>query len=170
MLAFGDSLTFGSGVKEADSYPSVLEELTGLNVINEGNPGELSASGLTRLPKILTQHRPSLLILCHGGNDLLRKQSKDSLKQNLKAMIELSRSMGIPVVLLGVPEPKLLFMQSAPLYQQLAEEMQVPIDTEVLPKVENNAALKSDSIHPNAKGYRMMAEAIANLLKQSGAL
>ena len=73
ILAFGDSLTYGSGAPKNTDYPSVLSALSQHKVINAGIPGEISRTGLRRLPALLDQHQPELLILIHGGNDLLRR-------------------------------------------------------------------------------------------------
>nr|WP_305909554.1 GDSL-type esterase/lipase family protein [Methylomarinum sp. Ch1-1]MDP4522473.1 GDSL-type esterase/lipase family protein [Methylomarinum sp. Ch1-1] len=73
ILAFGDSLTYGTGASPQRNYPSVLSQLTGLQVINAGIPGEISRNGRKRLPDILDKQQPDLLILIHGGNDILRK-------------------------------------------------------------------------------------------------
>ena len=108
ILAFGDSLTRGTGAGPEESYPAVLQRLTGRNVVNAGVPGELSAAGVERLPALLEAHRPRLVILCHGGNDLLRKLGEDQLERNLARMIELARGAGAEVVLVGVPKASLL--------------------------------------------------------------
>lgn len=170
ILAFGDSLTYGTGAKDNETYPAYLEKLTGMEVINEGNPGELSAQGLNRLPSALEEHEPDLLILCHGGNDMLRKKSREKLANNLKAMIKLARDRGTQVVLLGVPEPALFLLESDPLYPEVAGSENVPIDSDTLPEILGDDDLKSDTIHPNATGYRILAEAVANLLKKAGAI
>lgn len=138
ILAFGDSLTAGNGVGREQAYPAILSELSGRRVINAGVSGELSSAGRERLPAVLDRYRPALLLLCHGGNDLLRKQDEATLADNLRAMIQEARSRGVAVVLIGVPRPKLLFMQAAPLYAELAKELSVPFEADTLPALESD--------------------------------
>jgi len=170
VVAFGDSLTYGTGAKDHETYPVQLEKLTGLHVINAGVPGELSEQGRTRLPSVLDEYEPELLILCHGGNDMLRKKNKKSLSENLTAMIREAKQRGIQVIMLGVPEPALFLLESAPLYEDIARQENIPFDKITLPEIESDNALKSDTIHPNAAGYRILAEAVAKLLKKAGAI
>jgi len=73
ILAFGDSLTYGTGTSRDNAYPTVLEKLLKRRVINAGIPGEISSKGLNRLPALIEKYRPDLIIICHGGNDILRK-------------------------------------------------------------------------------------------------
>jgi len=169
ILSFGDSITYGTGAAPEESYPAVLERLTGRRVINAGVPGELSGAGLKRLPKLLDEHAPALLILCHGGNDLLRKRDPQEIAANLRAMIHLAREKGTTVVLLGVPEPG-LFLKSARLYGDIAEEYSLLFLANALPNIEADAKLKSDPIHPNGKGYDKLARTIYALLRASGAV
>jgi lysophospholipase L1-like esterase len=169
ILAFGDSLTAGSGAAEAESYPAVLAGLTGRKVINAGIPGEVSASGLQRLPELLERERPALLILCHGGNDLLRQQEQTALADNLRSMLRLAGEKGVPVLLVAVPSFNLA-LEPPTLYAELAKEFNLPIESRILPRILGKSSLKSDHIHPNAAGYRLLAEALFKLLKKSGAL
>lgn len=170
ILAFGDSLTHGNGAPDGESYPAVLERLSGRRVINAGIPGERSPAGLRRLPEMLDRHTPQLLILCHGGNDMLRRQSIDDMQSNLEQMIRLARERGVQVVMLGVPRPALLGLESADAYYSVAEKLGVPMEDEIIPEVLSDNALKSDQIHPNAEGYRQIAEAVYRLLQHEGAL
>ncbi len=169
ILAFGDSLTHGNGAKENESYPSVLQDLTGRKVINAGISGEESAAGLNRLPGVLEKHKPQMLILCHGGNDLLRKKDINKMESNIRNMIQLAKDKNIPVVMLGVPKPG-LFLSSFEVYKKIAESMKVVFIEDLIPDVLGDNGLKSDTVHPNKDGYRVMAETINSVLIESGAI
>ena len=169
ILAFGDSLTFGTGAGETESYPAVLAQLTGRKVVNAGVPGEVSASAAQRLPELLERERPAVLVLCHGGNDLLARQDQRLIADNLRSMIRAAMERGVSVLLVAVPSPG-LSLKPPRLYRELAGEFSLPLEPTVLPRIMGKSALKSDYIHPNAAGYRLLAEAIAELLKKSGAI
>ena len=169
IVAFGDSLTYGTGAAEHESYPAVLSKLIERPVVRAGVPGEVTAQGMQRLPRVLDEYRPRLVIVCLGGNDMLRKVDPSQIKVNLGAMLHELRRRGISVVLVGVPKPALL-TSAAGFYAELAEEFHVPYEGEVVTDVLYAADMKSDPIHPNAKGYRRMAEALAKLLREAGAV
>ena len=169
ILAFGDSLTHGTGAGPAESYPAVLQELTGHPVVNAGVPGEVSEEGLRRLPGVLDRERPSLLILCHGGNDLLRRDPEDRLASNLAGMADLAAARGIPVVLVGVPKPG-VYLRTAAIYTNIARDKNLPLEDRTVSAIVGEPALKSDPIHPNRDGYRRMAQDVFDLLKESGAI
>ena len=169
ILAFGDSLTFGTGATLTESYPAILESLVGRRVVNSGVPGEVTGEGLSRLPGVLEREKPALLILCHGGNDLLRRLDQKQTASNLRAMIRLARARRIDVVIIAVPSPGIALSTPA-FYRETAAEMKIPLEENALTMVLSDGALKSDYIHPNAAGYRRLAESIAALLKKSGAV
>lgn len=169
ILAYGDSITAGNGAPSGQNYPSLLAEKIQRTVINAGVPGEISANGLKRLPALLDKHQPALLLLCHGGNDMIRKLGKAELANNLRAMIDEAISRDISVVLIGVPKPG-IFLETLDIYNQIAREYNLPVEREVVPKVLADNALKSDLIHPNASGYAMMADSIYSLLQKNGAI
>ncbi|MBM4181008.1 MAG: arylesterase [Betaproteobacteria bacterium] len=168
LLAFGDSLTHGTGAAPEQSYPAQLGALIGRPVVNAGVPGETTEQGLRRLPEVLQRHAPRILLLCLGGNDFLRGGAA-SAEANLAAMIELARAQGVAVVLIGVPEPKLLG-GVADLYPRLAERYALPFEGEALNQVLRQASLKADPVHPNAQGYARIAQSLAELLREAGAL
>lgn len=169
IVAFGDSLTHGTGASMETAYPAVLSRLTNRTVINAGVPGETTSEGLERLPDILEEHQPKLVMLCLGGNDMLRRQNNGQTESNLRAMIQSIRAKGANVVLIGVPEPK-LFSGPPELYERLAEEFGLPYEGEIFNEVLKDNSLKSDPIHANAAGYKVVAERLAELLKETGAL
>jgi lysophospholipase L1-like esterase len=167
VLAFGDSLTYGTGAAEEQSYPAVLSMLIKRKVVRDAVPGEVTADGLARLPASLDTHRPRLLLLCLGGNDMLQRVAPETTESNLRAMVLLARARGVSVVLIGVPRP---LGGTAEFYGRVAEEFAIPLEPSVVKEVLYERALKSDAIHPNAEGYRRIAEAIAGLLHAAGAL
>lgn len=169
IVAFGDSLTYGTGATESESYPAVLAQLIGRKVVRSGVPGEVTAQGLARLPQVIEEHRPALIIVCLGGNDMLRRVDDQQIRSNLRQIITTVRGRGISVVLVGVPRPALL-TSAAAFYGELAKEYGIPYEGKVLNDIMHQLDLKADTIHPNAKGYRRMAEAIAELLKKAGAI
>jgi acyl-CoA thioesterase I len=169
VLAFGDSLTYGTGAARQDSYPAQLERAIRRVVVNAGVPGETSAAGLERLAVVLEEVQPALLILCHGGNDFLRRMDETGAASNVRAMIAMAREKHIAVVLLATPKPTL--PPSVPsFYRQIAEETGVAFEEAVVRKVLTDRDLKSDLVHPNAEGYRRIAEALERMLRRSGAV
>ena len=169
VLAFGDSLTYGTGAGTEEAYPRVLAKLIGRQVIGAGVPGETTADGLERLPAVLDEVRPRLVLLCMGGNDMLRKVALASIESNLRAMVQLAKARGIGVVLIGVPTPE-LFGGPPAFYDRIAEDQSLPLEKKVLNDILFDRSLKSDPIHPNAAGYRHFAEALADLLHRAGAV
>jgi acyl-CoA thioesterase-1 len=151
VLAFGDSLTYGTGAGDAQSYPAQLEQLIARRVVRSGVPGEVTAAALARLPGALEAHAPKLLILCIGGNDFLRNLSKSVAAQNVRAMVGLAKARGVDVVLIGTPEKGITVTPPA-FYAEIAEAYDVPYEGKVIGQVLRDNALKSDPIHPNAQG------------------
>jgi acyl-CoA thioesterase-1 len=169
MVAFGDSLTHGTGAASDTAYPAVLAALTGRTVINAGVPGDTTATGLARLPEVLAEHRPRLVLLCLGGHDMLRKHPAAATENNLRLLVQAIRASGAEVVLIGVPEPK-LFGGAPDFYARIAEDMGLPLEADVFNDVLKDNRLKSDPIHANAAGYRVVAERLAEFLRETGAL
>jgi acyl-CoA thioesterase I len=168
VLAFGDSLTFGTGANEDESYPAQLENIIGRRVVRAGVPGEVTAQALARLPGALDEHAPRLLLLCIGGNDFLRRLGNQQAERNVREMVKLARSRGVAVMLIGTPEPGFTVTPPA-FYSSIAKDFRLPYEEGIVGLVLKDASLKADPIHPNARGYRLIAERVADQLKQSGA-
>lgn len=169
IVAFGDSLTYGTGADTQTAYPAVLSAMIDRTVVNAGVPGETTTDAIARLAQVLDQHHPKLVLLCLGGNDMLRKIPLSTIEQNLRAMIRSIQASGASVVLIGVPEPA-LFGGAPAFYATIAGELKLPYEGEVFNDVLRNPSLKSDPIHANAEGYRLVAQRLTELLKSYGAL
>jgi lysophospholipase L1-like esterase len=169
IVAFGDSLTFGTGAEPTESYPAVLGKMIGRRVVNSGVSGEVTGDALLRLPEVLEREKPALLLLCHGGNDQLRRLNQQQAANNIREMIRLAQKREVAVVLIAVPAPG-LSLSPPSMYREIAKELSIPIEEETLSSILANSSLKSDYIHPNAAGYRRLAESIATLLHKSGAM
>jgi acyl-CoA thioesterase-1 len=137
--------------------------------VRAGIPGEVSAQALARLPAALDEHAPRLLLLCIGGNDFLQQLGTPQAESNVRAMVKLAKSRGVEVLLIGTPQPG--FSVTPPeFFAGIAREFRVPYEEGVIGEVLRDASLKSDQIHPNARGYRVIAERLAADLKKSGAI
>jgi lysophospholipase L1-like esterase len=169
VLAFGDSLTYGTGAAEQESYPAQLEKLIGRRVVRAGIPGEVTQQALDRLPSALDEHAPRLLLLCIGGNDFLRRLGNGQAEENVRSMVKLARSRGVEVMLIATPEPGLRVVPPA-FYGAIAQEFGLLYEEAIIGEVLTTSGLKADTVHPNAKGYRLIAERLAERLKKSGAL
>lgn len=168
ILAFGDSLTYGYGASHDNSYPAILSSLTGHKVINAGNNGETSTDGLRRLPKLLKDRSIKLMILCFGGNDIIKRQSIETLKNNLKKMIHMAKAKKIDVLLISIPNLSLFGLSALDIYKEIAEEENVPLVEDMLANIFSQPSLKSDQVHPNALGYKQIAKEIYHSLKENG--
>lgn len=175
VLALGDSITFGTGTTPETSYPAVLATLSGWNVVNAGIPGDVSAGALQRLPSLLQEHRPRLVLVSIGGNDMLRRVSEAETRANIRAICQQVAAAGAQVLLVGVPQPSALaavarVLSDHPMYEELASELKVPLHGGGWAAVLSDPALRSDPIHANAQGYAKFAEGLAGTARQVGLL
>lgn len=173
VLALGDSLTEGAGVSREEAWPNLLAGRTGWIVINGGISGDTSEGALRRLPYLLDQPTPALVLVTVGGNDMLRHLPQQETVSNLEKMIALIRSRGAKPVLLATPNPSLMgavfqHLSAADFYQQVADAQQVPLIKNAFADVLSDPQLKGDSLHPNAAGHVLLAEKIREELKSIG--
>ena len=173
VLILGDSLSYGTGAKEGEDYPALLAATTGWQIINKGIPGDTSAGGLERLPGLLTEYHPQLLIVELGGNDILHQQPQSQTTANLSAILSLAKAQNIQAVLVAIPEFNALKaamgnLDDHPMYEKIAEETAAPLIKDVFSEVLSDRSLKADQIHPNTQGYALVAEKMLNSLKDLG--
>lgn len=173
VLALGDSLTSGVGASADTAYPAVLQTLTGWQVVNGGVSGDTTAQALDRLPALLQEHQPALVIVSIGGNDFLRQMSAAGAKDTLREIYRTARAGGAQVLLVAVPQVSLLAagtgsLKDHPLYAELAEELKLPLHAGGWAAVLSNPSLRADSVHANAQGYRQFAEGLVQALRKVG--
>jgi acyl-CoA hydrolase len=175
VLAFGDSVTHGTGAERGEDYPAHLARLSGWEIINAGIPGDMARDARKRLPALLREHQPDLVIIELGGNDFLRKRSAALVGADLRDMVlQVKQADAIPV-LVAVPRLSLLrastgMLEDDRLYATLAEEEQILLIDDIFSQVLSDSDLRADRIHPNAQGYRELATGIAAQLRSAGLL
>lgn len=162
-VAFGDSLTAGTGVPSESSYPAQLGRRLGVDIVNLGVSGDTTADGRARLPEAL-QLNPRVVLLCLGGNDSLQREPLDQTFANLAALVDAFQQTGAFVVVLGVRSASVLD-QHRRRFARLAREKRVLLVPDILDGVLGTSALMADPLHPNEAGYARIAERIATALE-----
>lgn len=173
VLALGDSLTAGAGVSPEQAWPDLLAKKTGWEVVNGGVSGDTSADALKRLPALLEEHNPALVLVTLGGNDMLRHVPEQETVANLGQILDMVKARGAKAVLLGTPKPSVagaVFQNLSPpdFYKSVAERYQIPLIEDAIPEVLSNPELKGDPLHPNVQGHALLAEKIFAELKAIG--
>lgn len=171
VVALGDSLTFGYGAEKSQSYPTVLAQKTGWNVINMGVNGDTTANVLTRVDSVIGEN-PKLVLLGIGGNDVLRRVGASETRSNLVSIIKALQDKNIPVVLIAEPHlsASALFGKASdnPVYKEVADELGVPLLEKAWSNILSDDKLKSDQIHANGAGYAKFADDLYQFLKEIG--
>jgi acyl-CoA thioesterase-1 len=173
VLAFGDSVTHGTGAKKDENYPTLLAQRSGWKVVNAGIPGDTAGAAKSRIDALLLKTNPALVIVELGGNDFLRRRSESAVKEDLRAVLQAVKKAGAMPVLVAVPEFSLVGfggLSDSAIYAALAEEEKVLLVQDVFSKVLSDPSLRTDRIHPNAEGYRVLADGITDALVKAGLL
>ena len=173
VLALGDSLTAPHGIKPDEDWPTLLGQKAGWVVINAGISGNTSAQALERLPALLDEHQPQLVLVSLGGNDMLRKLPQAQTVANLGSMLDMVKARGARAVLLATPRPSLAgavfnSLSPADFYADVAKDRKVPLIKDALPEVLSDTALKGDQLHPNTAGHALLGDKIHEDLKKIG--
>ena len=164
IICFGDSLTEGVGAGSGEDYPSMLARQIPQPIINTGRRGDTSADGLSRLDQEVLGRNPRLVIVLFGGNDFLRKIPVSETKGNLEEIVKRIHGRGAMVALAGL-RLGLFTDEYGPIYEEIARKHGALYIPEVLKGILNDPKLKSDTIHPNGAGYRLIAERIGERVK-----
>jgi acyl-CoA thioesterase I len=165
IIAFGDSLTAGYGASAGEDYPSRLSLLIGSTVINAGVSGDTTQDALARLDTDVLARDPRIVIVGLGGNDYLRSIPISATEANLRSIIRKIHDAHAMVVLLGFRFPS-LNVNYEDMYDRVASEERCLVVPKVLSGILTDPSLKSDEVHPNARGYQLIAERVAGPLQK----
>ncbi|OHA91282.1 MAG: hypothetical protein A2758_02345 [Candidatus Zambryskibacteria bacterium RIFCSPHIGHO2_01_FULL_49_18] len=155
VIAFGDSLTAGVGSSRGEGFVKMITDDIDLPIINLGVSGDTTEAALNRVMQ-LDNYDPKIVILLLGGNDYLAGVPKEKTLENLAKIIDEIHKRGAVVLLLGLDEA----------YEDLAEEKKSAYVPDILGGIFGKEALMSDGLHPNDRGYKMMAERVKPALKE----
>ena len=163
IVAFGDSLTYGYGAGRSQSYPAYLSDMIGRDIINLGINGDTTATALARIDEI-RKYKPYMVLVELSANDFLRKVPKEQTERNLREIVSRIDRMGAIVVLIdtggGLPMNAYTKMQ-----KQIAEDYNTLFVPGIMNGIFNKSDLKSDEIHPNAEGYKIIAGKVKDVIK-----
>jgi len=164
IIAFGDSLTEGPGVSERDNYVSALSRELGVPIFNAGVSGDTTRDALGRIERGVLQSDPKIVIVLLGGNDYLRRIAREETFANLGEIIDRIHAQGSMVLLLGIRGGFLRDPYQKE-FAKLAQEKQTAYIPNILDGILGNSDLMANTIHPNEKGYAVMARRVAPALK-----
>ena len=172
VLIVGDSLSAGYGIAAASAWPALLAarvEGRGVRIVNASISGETTAGGLARLPKLLAEQHPAIVLVELGANDGLRGLPLAEIRSNLRALIESVRSAKALPVLLGIELPVNYGPQYRDglraIYRDLAGEFNVPLVPFLLEGVaQDEALLQGDGLHPTAEAQPKVLENVWRVL------
>ena len=169
VLVLGDSLSAEYGLKRGTGWVALLEqrlkaEKIHATVVNASISGDTTSGGRSRLPALLKQHQPALLMIELGGNDALRGLPLPSTADNLRAMVQMGTNSGAKVLLLGMQVPpnygKSYTQQFSRTFKDVARSQQValvPFFLQGIADVPDSARwFQADRIHPNQEAHPIM--------------
>ena len=163
IIAFGDSLTAGYGARPGEDYPSRLSARIGLPILNAGVSGDTTDMALARIDKDVLSQNPRVVIVGLGGNDFLRSMDIGETERNLRTIVHRIHGSGAMIILLGFSFPSLQ-LDYHKMYERIASEERCLLVPHIMRGIETDPNLKSDSVHPNAAGYQLMADRLAGPL------
>lgn len=157
IVCFGDSLTYGFGVSPGQTYPDFLRSRVDIPVFNSGVDGDTSAQAVFRVYSDVLSKDPLLVIIEFGGNDFLRGSSVRGTYFNLESMVKQISEAGVIVALMELSTRDIIKGHSG-MIRDLARKYKCILIPAILDRIIADPFLKSDFIHPNAKGYQLISE------------
>lgn len=156
IICYGDSITFGYGVNPGEDYPTALVKMVNRPVINAGVDGDTSTEGLQRITKDVLEKEPYIVLIEFTGNDFLKKVPMERTISNIREMIRQIQDRGAITAIVDVSAGLFLIEYRIRL-AILARQTGSIFIPAVLNGIITNPSMKSDFMHPNASGYKIVA-------------
>lgn len=173
IVCFGDSLTYGHGANsDTESWPAVLQESVRIPVINSGKNDDTTLDGVNRFQEDVLNHNPAVIIFDFGGNDIYnfnKKQSYSAIEHNFRTMLDQIDLEKTQVYIMRFFNDEMRFLDLFGAFDRILQRLQndygVIIIWDAWSGAWGNADCKFDMTHCNAKGYRIMAQNIIQVLE-----
>ncbi|MCX5695434.1 MAG: GDSL-type esterase/lipase family protein [Candidatus Omnitrophica bacterium] len=159
IICYGDSITFGYGVNPGEDYPTALAKIVNRPVINVGVDGDTSTEGLQRIKQDVLEKEPYIVLIEFTGNDFLKKIPMDLTISNIKEMVREIQGRGAMTAIVDVSAGLFLFDYRVRLYLLARQTGSIFIPA-TLSGIITNPSMKSDFMHPNASGYKIVAQRV----------
>ncbi len=164
IICFGDSITFGYGVKPGEDYPTALAKLVSIPVLNMGIDGDTTNEAVRRVNSDVLDRDPYIVIIEFCGNDFLRKVPIEVTVNNIREMVNQIQGKGAMVTIVDVSAGMFL-KEYHSVFAQLAKETNCIFVPGVLGGIITNPSMKSDFMHPNGNGYKIIAQKVYQAIK-----
>ena len=178
ILVVGDSISAEYGLARGQGWVALLaqrlaEKKLAQQIQNASISGDTTSGGLARLPALLQQHKPAIVIIELGGNDALRGLPLASSRANLKAMVQAAKSAGAKVLLLGMQVPPnygaSYQREFSTMFEQVASQEKAALVPFLLKGIADQADAQAwfqpDRIHPLARAHPLMLNLVWQGLK-----
>lgn len=163
IVAFGDSLTYGLGVEQENSYPAALSAMIGKEVVNLGVSGNTARQGAMRVNEI-GRSMPRMVLIEFGGNDLLQNRPMEETRQALEEIIDYVHGLNAMAVIVDTGG-NYQMSRYTKMMQKMAKKKRALFIPGIMDGIFNDKSLKSDILHPNEKGYAIIANKVYAAIK-----
>lgn len=164
IICFGDSLTFGYGATGGEDYPYALAKMVNRPLINMGVDGDTTIEALKRLKSDVLDRDSLLVIVEFGGNDFLRKIPREITVKNVEEMIEKIQAQQAMVAIVDI-SAGIFLREYRQAFRNIARKKGAIFIPSILNGIITNPDMRSDFLHPNANGYKTIAERIYRAIK-----
>jgi acyl-CoA thioesterase-1 len=159
IICFGDSITIGFGAENGQDYPAALSKMTNVPVVNAGINGDTSREAIRRIDTDVLQKEPLLVIIEFGGNDFLNKTPVQETMNNIEEMIKIIQAKGAMVAIADI-STFLVMSDYGKEFKRLSQKYRTILIPGILNGIITDPQLKSDFVHPNSKGYQLIAHRV----------